>query len=317
MSSKSSTLDSTALRYFQAAAAFKSIRRAAESLHISASALSRQITLLETALEVSLFERLPRGLRLTSAGEILLLHVDESFRELQRGFEAINELKNLNRGHVRVALAESAMRGLLAPALSAFWAKHPNVELSLQVVGTFEVMRLLEQGEADLGLAFNVAADTNLPVVGSAMLQLGAVMSPRHPLASRRSLRLHDLIGVPVFLSDSSLMLHSALREARDALPLTVRAVTNSITAMSLLAAAENGVALKTIVGVNEQIERGEIQFVPVVDARLPRQRLAVVTRRALPLPALVNVLAGEFAAELERVSRLGLPLEDAPATAK
>jgi DNA-binding transcriptional LysR family regulator len=311
MAIKGLTLDSTALRYFQAAATLKSIRRAAESLHISASAMSRQITLLESTLQVSLFERLPRGLRLTSAGEILLLHVDESFRGLQRGFEAIDELKNLRRGHVRVALAESAMRGLLSSALKTFWAKHPNVELSLQVVGTFDVMRLLEKGEADLGLAFNVPANTNLPVVGSAKLQLGAVMSPRHRLASQRSLRLHDLVGVPVILSDSSLMLHSALREARDALPLSVRAVTNSITAMSLLAASENGVALKTIVGVNEQIRRGELHFVPVVDRRLPQQRLAVVTRRALPLPALVNVLACEFAAELERVSRLGLPIED------
>lgn len=309
------SLDTTALRYFQAAATFKSVRRAAESLNVSPSALSRQIAMLENTLQVSLFERMPRGLRLTAAGEILLLHVEGSFRELQRAIEAIADLKNLRRGHIGVALVESGMRGLLAPALSAFWQKHPKVQLSLQVVGTFEVMRMLERGDVDLGLAFNVPAHSELPVIASVALQLGAVMAPSHPLAGRASLRLHDLIDTPVILSDASLMLHSAFRAAQESLPLNVRAVTNSITVMSLLAASGNGVALKTIVGVTDQIRQRELCFVPVVDRRMPVQHLSVVSRRALPQPALVNALATEFAKTLDTAGRIGAPVET-PATA-
>jgi DNA-binding transcriptional LysR family regulator len=301
---KNLRLDSTALRYFQAAANLKSIWRAAEAVHVSASSLSRQIAALEDTLQVSLFERLPRGLRLTTAGEILLQHVDASFRELQRAFESIDELKNVRRGHIDVAVVESAARGVLPPALSAFWKKHPKVEVSLQVVGALEVVRLLERGEADLGLAFNVPEDTGLPVVSSVALPLGAVVSPSHPLASRQSLRPQDLVGFPLILSDASLSLHAAIAAARHRLPLQVRAVTNSITVMALLAAGENGIALKTITGVTDEVKRGELAFIPITDRGLA-QRLAVLTRRAVPLPALVGALGAEFSAVLADTARL------------
>jgi DNA-binding transcriptional LysR family regulator len=86
-------LDSTALRYFRAAAESRSIWRAAGELSISASSLSRQIANLEQHLDVLLFERLLRGLKLTSAGEILLYHVERSLQEVTRAFEQIDALK--------------------------------------------------------------------------------------------------------------------------------------------------------------------------------------------------------------------------------
>ena len=196
-------LDSTALRYFQVAAEFKSVRRAAEALNISASALSRQIAGLEQSLDVTLFERLPRGLRMTSAGEILLYHVARSFQEVSRAFSQIDALKGLRRGHIKVAAVESAARGVLATGLSAFWKKHQNVEVSVKVVGNLEALRLLEKGEADLGLAFSAPRGTSLPVLSVATLRLGAIMStraefapasgpPRLPIAPVRQLALAE-----------------------------------------------------------------------------------------------------------------------------
>jgi len=185
--------------------------------------------------------------------------------------------------------------------------KHAKVEVSLQVVGALEVVRLLERGEADLGLAFNVPEDTGLPVLSSVALPLGAVVSPSHPLAGRQSLRLHDLVGFPLILSDTSLSLHAAIAAARNRLPLQVRAVTNSITVMALLAAAKNGIALKTITGVTDEVKRGDLAFIPIADRGLA-QRLAVLTRRAVPLPALVGALGAEFAAVLADTAKLATP---------
>jgi DNA-binding transcriptional LysR family regulator len=288
-------LDSTALRYFQVAAEFKSVRRAAEALNISASALSRQIASLEQSLDVTLFERLPRGLRLTSAGEILLYHVARSFQEVSRAFSQIDALKGLRRGHIRVVAVESAARGVLTTGLSAFWKKHQNVEVSVKVVGNIEALRLLEEGEADLGIAFSAPRGTRLPVVSSATLNLGAIMSSRHPLAGRNALHLQDLSGYPLLLSDSSLLLNATLGDALATVPISVRLVTNSITVMTILAASGDGIALKTKAGIGPALDSGELCMVPIADRILPLQHLAILTRRGLPLPALAHALAQEF----------------------
>ena len=196
-------LDSTALRYFQVAAEFKSVRRAAAALNVSPSALSRQIAGLEQNLDVMLFERLPRGLRMTSAGEVLLYHVARSFQEVGRALTQIDALKGLRRGHIKVVAVESAARGVLAAGLTAFWQRHQNVEISVKVVGNIEALRLLEEGEADLGLAFCSPRTTGLPILSAATMNLRAIMSPRHPLAERKSLLLQELAGYPLLLSDS------------------------------------------------------------------------------------------------------------------
>src|SRR5258708_6230762 len=183
-------LDSTALRYFQVAAEFKSVRRAAEALNISASALSRQIAGLEQSLDVTLFERLPRGLRMTSAGEILLYHVARSFQEVSRAFSQIDALKGLRRGHIKVVAVESAARGVLATGLSVFWKKHQNVEVSVKVVGNIGALRLREGGEADLALPFSAPRGTTLPLFSLPTLNLSPTFPTPHPLPGRTSLLL-------------------------------------------------------------------------------------------------------------------------------
>ena len=82
-------MDWDKLRVFHAVAEAGSLTHAGESLNLSQSAVSRQIAGLEEDLAVSLFERLPRGLRLTSAGEVLLHHVEQSFAELRRAREQL------------------------------------------------------------------------------------------------------------------------------------------------------------------------------------------------------------------------------------
>jgi len=302
MQKASNQLDSTALKYFRAVATAGSVRRAAEALNISPSALSRQVASLEQELGVPLFERLPRGLKLTSAGEVLLFYVEQSFRELERARKTITEMKGLRVGQINIALIETVARGLLPKVLSRFWDRYSDVRVTVQVAGSFEVLRLLERGEADIGICFNVPRQTELLVLDAARLRLGAVMSARHKLANASELRVQDLVGYPLFLADASLTLHDAIAEAQSTWPLDVRMVTNSITVMSTLCSVTDGIAFKTKVGVADEIERGELVFVPVVDRRLPVQQLSVVARPNLPFPGLANALSETFGSVLDEV---------------
>ncbi|QEO27383.1 LysR family transcriptional regulator [Xanthomonas translucens pv. undulosa] len=100
-------------RYFMEVAHWCSIRRAAEALHVSASAIDRQILKAEQALGVQLFERLPSGLRLTRAGELLLVDVRRWEKSFQRTLEQLDELKGLRRGHVEIAMIDALSEGIV------------------------------------------------------------------------------------------------------------------------------------------------------------------------------------------------------------
>jgi DNA-binding transcriptional LysR family regulator len=288
----SENMDSTALRYFQVAAEFGSIRGAAQTLHVSASAISRQIARLEDQLGVPLFERQPSGLAMTSAGELLLFHVRRTNRELQEAQREIRELAGKPTGHVRIVVVESAARGLLGPALEQFWKQHPKVRVSLHVAGTHEVVDYLDQGESDIGVAFNIPLQVRKHVKATALLPIGAIMSACHPLAGATSLRIRDIAHFPLFLPDPSLMLHKALSRVPGFAPERVHLITNSIAAMSLLASCSQGIALKTRLGMEDEIARGALVFIPVVDPRLSSQELALLVSGRNAYPVLVNGIA-------------------------
>jgi len=104
------------LMYLDQVARAGSIRKAAARLHISASAINRQILALEDELGTPLFQRLPRKMVLTAAGEVLIHHVRQTFKELEWAQVKIEELKGLRRGEVTVAM----MSGLAANLIRFF-----------------------------------------------------------------------------------------------------------------------------------------------------------------------------------------------------
>ena len=115
------------------------MRKAAATLNVASSALNRQILDLETNLGVQLFERLPRGVRLTSAGEMLLGHVRRMARDFELTRSQIEDLKGLRRGHVRVAAIE-AMAGAIGRLIVASQHDHPRVSFEYLITGSREVV---------------------------------------------------------------------------------------------------------------------------------------------------------------------------------
>src|SRR5258708_7167739 len=112
--------------YVDAVARHGSIRKAAAALHIVSSALNRRILDLEEEMGAPLFERLPRGVRPTAAGELYLAYVRRSIRELEQVGAQIEGLRRLLRGRVRLAVAESVTGHMLPTAIGRFPAQHPH-----------------------------------------------------------------------------------------------------------------------------------------------------------------------------------------------
>src|SRR5271154_4093746 len=121
------------LTYVDAVARHGSIRKDADALNVASSDLNRQVLDLETDLGAPLFERLPRGVRVTSAGEAFLVYARLVISELKAVESRIEQLRGPVRGQVRVAAAESVAGEFLPSSITRFQATHPYVRFHVRI----------------------------------------------------------------------------------------------------------------------------------------------------------------------------------------
>lgn len=148
-----------------------SIRRAAELLAVSPSALNRSVQTFEDSIGVHVFERVPAGVRLTPAGELLLDVVERhliEFEELQR---QLGRLRDGHAGTLRVAIGDDIAAGLPLLALNDLEAEMPGVSTS---VSGGDAMGLLRQREIDLAIVTNPETDKSVEVLASQNVRLVA-----------------------------------------------------------------------------------------------------------------------------------------------
>src|ERR1700751_691383 len=140
----------SALRYVDQVARSGSIQRAAKEMNIAASAINRHILLLERDLGVTLFDRVARGMRLTSAGDTVVT-LARRWRTHERRADAdLKRLLGINQGHVGLGAMDSHANGLLPRVVQAIAEKHPRILLEIQIASTDEAQAALLGGEADL-----------------------------------------------------------------------------------------------------------------------------------------------------------------------
>src|ERR1700716_417171 len=228
-------LHSRLLTYVDEVARTGSIRKAASHLHVAASAISRQILALETQLGTPLFQRLPKKLILTAAGEVLIGHIRQTLKEMTRAQGKIEELKGLRRGEITVAMMSGLASNLVPGTVKQFRLANPRVKLILTLFTTGdEIQSAVANGEADLGIGFDFTKDSNLKVLARAVGKLGAVMAPSHPLAKRASIRLGDCMDYPVVVADGSTAIRPYLDTAFSRVTLEPQPIieTNAIEIM-------------------------------------------------------------------------------------
>lgn len=277
-----------AMRYFAVVAELGSIRAASRSLNIASSAVNRQILSLEEALELQLFERLGRRLRLSQAGEILLAHVRRTYSDLDATIAELDALKGLRRGTVSIASVESVSEYLLPALISSFRRDYPGIHVDVRITSSIEAARLVETAEADVGFTFDPPQTSSLTIAFHHDLAIGALMAPGHPLLAKSRLCLADCLKYPVALPAIGLSLRTRIDAVRAQLPGTTRTFVeaNSLRLMRALAREENVIGFQTQIGCEDDVERGRLVFRALTDAPLQDDRLCVVTSslRALAL---------------------------------
>ena len=170
------------LRYVEAINKAGSIRKAAERLSITASALNRRILMMEEELGVELFERQPKGVCLTSAGELFLQMSRMHLADLERVKSQIADLTGVRRGHISIACSQALAASFVPKQIARYRKKYPGVTFNVFVRDRAEAERAVITMQADIGIVFEPTRQSDFRVIHTELQPLYAILHRQHPL---------------------------------------------------------------------------------------------------------------------------------------
>jgi DNA-binding transcriptional LysR family regulator len=293
------------LRYLDEVVRSGSIRKAADKLNVASSSVNRQILELEQNLKTPIFERLPRGLRLTAAGEMLITHVRQTLRDHDRLQSRILELRGLTRGTIKIATMHGLASGLIPRLATDFRRKYPGIRIVVQTLVGDEIVRAVDEADADFGLGHNLRSDPGIHVVEVFDARVGAIVSPDHPLASRPHVRLMDCANHSIVLADPSISIHNMMRNAfrRSNLSLESAYETNSVELMKYLAIHDNAIVFLSAPDVSEEIRTGKVVYLPIMDRSLKNHPLSLIQRTSSSLGLAPGLFSEMLREELRQLT--------------
>lgn len=291
------------LALFRAVAEAGGFSRAAEVIHVSQPAISMQVAELEEAVGTVLFDRLPRGVRLTDAGKTLLVYAQRIATLEADAERAMRELRGLERG--RLALGASMTIGgyLLPSVLGEFRRRHPGVELQLAIANTDAIKTRLIDGTIDLGLTEGMLPeDEELTTRVFHDDELIVIAPAGHPFTGHapgkrrpRSIKGKELCGQPLILrepgSGTREVLLRALADCGAAVGEVVLTLTDT-EAIKRAVIAGLGLAVVSRLCVGYELAGGLLVEVPVRDLKLRRSWYELTLRGRQPSPSVVAFTA-------------------------
>ncbi|MBW3623389.1 MAG: LysR family transcriptional regulator [Armatimonadetes bacterium] len=261
------------LAIFLAVAEEKSISRGAERLCISQPAVSKQLSDLERSLGTRLFDRLPRGVRLTEAGETLIGYARRLFALEKEAETALSELGGLARGRLAVGASTTIGSYVLPGIFAAFHRRYPAIELHLEIANTDRIQEQLLQGILDVGLTEGFVDAPELESEIFLEDEMVAIAAPGHPLLLEAPVTTERLCREPFVVrergSGTLAVIEAAFHER--GLTLTPCMTLGSTEAIKRAVAAGIGVSVISGLTLGLEREAGRLAVVEMTDFTLRR----------------------------------------------
>ncbi len=280
-------LQETALRYFLEVVRCGSISEASERLKVAPSAISRQIARLESELDTLLFERRPRGMVPSAAGELLAVHARRMQLEADRVGSEILALRGLQRGKVRLASTEGFAVDFLPSTVAAFRQRYEGIDFQLAVSPPAEVTRRVREGEADIGITFSLKPEPDVQIEYRQPAPIMAVVAPGHELAGKRQVSMTQLQRYPLALPPPNTTLRQLFDICSSRQNLTFEAIFSSDYTEALInfAMLGGGVALSGEISIRYRIQQRRVVAIPIHDRGMDSRFIEIQTlaKRTLP----------------------------------
>jgi LysR family transcriptional regulator for metE and metH len=300
------------VRHLRSLAAIAESRRmgvAAERLHLTQSALSHQMRIVETHYGVTLFDRTRDGLRLTPAGEHLLTLARDVLARIADAERGLIRLKDDTRGELRIALECHTCFEWLMPVMDEFRRCWPEVEIDLVAGFHPNPLELLAAGKADLVIGSQKPKGRASRVEPLFRFEIVAVLPPAHRLRGRRRLEAADFEGETLITYPVPAQRIDVIREVLVPAGVKFRKRTAELTiAILQLVASRRGIAALPSWGVKSYVDHDYVIARRIGAKGLWSELHAIATKAqaATPwFPDFVRIVREKCASTLDRIELL------------
>lgn len=295
----------TSIRFIDAVARAGSIRKAAAELAITSTALNRRILAVEEELGAQIFERLPRGVRLNSAGELFIHHIRNQISDLERVRAQIADLAGERRGKVSIACSQALLPYFLPQQISLYRVEHPGVTFGVHLRDRAAAEAALADHTADIAIVFEPVRMAEFQTLLRVRQPLQAVFNPGHPLAGRGTVRLRECLEYPVALPTNPYGVRHLLEVALQNSTLAVDPVieSDSFEFLRRYISAEDAITFQIPIGLPDANTDPSFATAPVDVKDVPAGILYMgqLRNRTLPVASakfaasVLTVLAGRY----------------------
>ena len=267
-------MDLRQLEVLKAVAETGSFTGAGRRLHVSQSAVSRQILLLEGELNEPLFWRIKRKVRITPAGEALLQLAIRVFDDIKETTASITETQDRLTGTVRLVGGMTVSLYVFPTLLKEFRRLHPEVDVKV-ITGTGErLLRKLRSGAADLGLLTLPIDEPDLVTLPVMREEMMVVTYPAHPLAGRGRLDPSELVRQPFILYEAGSNTRRVIDQFFIKESIQPRIVMETENVEIIKAMVRNGLGITIISNqaVEREVRDGQLASVRINGSTLVRE---------------------------------------------
>lgn len=280
------------LRYLAEAIRGGTMRAASENLNVAPSSISRQIAQLEDELGVPLIERNRSPLKLTEAGKMALSYYREFTTQQEAFISQIRDLKGLKAGEVSLAVGEAMIGDLLLGVLQSFMSDYPDIRVHIRSVGTMDVVGLVLEDEAHMGLAFQPEPEAKIRVRASSDQPLKIYVSPEHPLSRLDSVTFQDIDKERIALPEAQFRICQVISSAAATQQVFLKPalVSNSLRILKEFARTGSGITILPGIAAHTEVAAGTLSAVSIDHPAMLHTSASVITRlgRQLPVSAIL-----------------------------
>jgi len=273
------------LRIFKAVATEKNFTKAAELLYLSQPSLSKQIKKLEKNLDILLLDRENNTLSLTESGKVFLQYSERILALCEESCRALIDLKNGERGQLRVGASQTIGTYLMPQLLALFAQNYPQIDLKVQVNSTRFIAKNILNREIDIAVVggeIPIQLKKNLLIEDFVEDEFSLIISKLHPFATKKNITKNDLYNLNFITLNSN----STIRKFIDNILIQNQIETNQLKIIMQLNSIEGiktavslglGAAFVSSAAIKKEIELQTIEIIKIDNIRITR-RLSIIS---------------------------------------
>jgi len=287
-------MDIGQIEAFLQVAANRSFSRAAEALQLTQPSVTARIQTLERDLGEPLFERNGRGVSLTEVGTAFLPHAQRVLKALHDGRDAVQSLRQLELGTLRLGAAPTISTYVLPDLLMDFRSRYPRLEVSLRTEHSELIVQMVLSDEVQVGLERTIS-HADVVTVPLYRDEVVLVASPGHPVGQKAVVSIEE-VGrrrLIMFSRGSSYytLVDNALRQAGILVSPTME--LDNMEAAKKMVEKGLGIAILPMVAVEQEVRRGDLCQVRVEGMTMPQREISLIYRRNRPLSRAAQAFVG------------------------